>query len=162
MSCLDKYASQLPVNTAPAGYQCPKCKQCIFPPVNLVSPVVDVLKQKLENLTWSRIGLLPIGDATQTNLNDLVNESLVDGTEPPIYINNDDETNGFVIVNDQIKTESKHEAILPTQMTENSLVTVKKIENEPLVKQKEQTDRIYNEQSQINISHNRGICLKFS
>ena len=57
MNCLNKYASQLPADTAPAGYQCPKCKECLFPPNNLVSPVVDVLKQKIQNMTWSRIGL---------------------------------------------------------------------------------------------------------
>jgi len=48
LNCLDKYASQLPADTAPAGYQCPKCKECLFPPNNLVSPVVDVLKQKFK------------------------------------------------------------------------------------------------------------------
>jgi hypothetical protein len=47
----------LPANTAPAGYQCPKCKECIFPPQNLVSPVVEALKSKLDTASWSRIGL---------------------------------------------------------------------------------------------------------
>jgi hypothetical protein len=56
-SCLDKYASSLPANTAPAGYQCPKCKECLFPPSNLVSPVVEMLKSKLETVEWARIGL---------------------------------------------------------------------------------------------------------
>ena len=56
-SCLDRYASKLPANTAPAGYQCPKCKECIFPPSNLVSPVVEEVRKKLETVSWSRIGL---------------------------------------------------------------------------------------------------------
>lgn len=56
-SCLNKYASELPGDTAPAGYQCPKCKECIFPPPNLVSPVVDMLRKKLETVSWSRVGL---------------------------------------------------------------------------------------------------------
>ncbi len=56
-SCIDKYASELPSNTAPAGYQCPKCKEGIFPPSNLVSPIVDALKLKLESVAWSRVGL---------------------------------------------------------------------------------------------------------
>ena len=56
-SCLDKYAAQLPADTAPAGYQCPKCKEGIFPPANLTSPVVDMLKHKLETVSWSRVGL---------------------------------------------------------------------------------------------------------
>ena len=47
----------MPSTTAPAGYQCPKCKECIFPPVNLVSPVVDALKSKLVNASWAKIGL---------------------------------------------------------------------------------------------------------
>jgi hypothetical protein len=54
---LNKYASSLPSTTAPAGYQCPKCKECIFPPSNLVSPVVDSLKSKLTQVSWAKIGL---------------------------------------------------------------------------------------------------------
>ena len=47
----------LPANTAPAGYQCPKCKEGLFPSPNIVSPVVDILRKKLESVEWSRVGL---------------------------------------------------------------------------------------------------------
>ncbi|VEN55581.1 unnamed protein product, partial [Callosobruchus maculatus] len=46
-SCLDHYARQLPSTTAPRGYTCPSCKSPLFPAPNLISPVADVLKEKL-------------------------------------------------------------------------------------------------------------------
>uniref|UniRef100_A0ABM5F3C1 Zinc finger protein-like 1 n=1 Tax=Pogona vitticeps TaxID=103695 RepID=A0ABM5F3C1_9SAUR len=56
-------ASQLPKNTAPAGYQCPSCQGPIFPPANLVSPVASVLREKLSTVNWARAGLgLPLID----------------------------------------------------------------------------------------------------
>lgn len=60
-SCLNELASQLPPNTAPAGYQCPSCQGPIFPPANLVSPVVSALREKLATVNWARTGLgLPL------------------------------------------------------------------------------------------------------
>jgi hypothetical protein len=56
-TCIDKYASSLPANTAPAGYQCPKCKECIFPPTNLASPIAQVIRDKLKDFNWARAGL---------------------------------------------------------------------------------------------------------
>ncbi|XP_028660070.1 zinc finger protein-like 1 [Erpetoichthys calabaricus] len=56
-SCLNSLAGQLPVNTAPAGYQCPSCQGPIFPPSNLVSPVAEVLREKLSTVNWARAGL---------------------------------------------------------------------------------------------------------
>ncbi|XP_078238198.1 zinc finger protein-like 1 [Pogona vitticeps] len=62
-SCLNETASQLPKNTAPAGYQCPSCQGPIFPPANLVSPVASVLREKLSTVNWARAGLgLPLID----------------------------------------------------------------------------------------------------
>ncbi|XP_055351084.1 zinc finger protein-like 1 [Paramacrobiotus metropolitanus] len=62
-SCLNRYASQLPANTAPAGYKCYTCSQCIFPKGNLASPVADALRQQLETVNWGRAGLgLPLLD----------------------------------------------------------------------------------------------------
>jgi len=105
-SCIDKYASSLPVNTAPAGYQCPKCKECIFPPSNIVSPVVDVLRKKLESVEWSRAGLgqsllkiddnLDINDEEETQEETVIKKS-----------NNEDESNGFVIVSEQQNQQTK-------------------------------------------------------
>ncbi|KAM8940020.1 zinc finger protein-like 1 [Pelodytes ibericus] len=60
-SCLNDLASQLPPNTAPAGYQCPSCQGPIFPPANLVSPVASTLREKLSTVNWARTGLgLPL------------------------------------------------------------------------------------------------------
>lgn len=59
--CLDRYARNLPGETAPAGYTCPTCQDCIFAPENLVSPVADELKKLLSNVNWARAGLgLPL------------------------------------------------------------------------------------------------------
>ncbi|XP_033217588.1 zinc finger protein-like 1 homolog [Belonocnema kinseyi] len=60
-ACLDKYARNLPATTAPAGYTCSTCHSRIFPETNLVSPVADVLREKLAGVNWARAGLgLPL------------------------------------------------------------------------------------------------------
>ncbi|XP_018333415.1 zinc finger protein-like 1 homolog [Agrilus planipennis] len=60
-SCFDQYARKLPSTTAPAGYTCPSCKCSLFPSSNVVSPVVDVLREKLAGVNWARAGLgLPL------------------------------------------------------------------------------------------------------
>jgi hypothetical protein len=60
-ACLDQFAHQLPATTAPAGYMCPSCKVGLFPANNLVSPVADVLREKLAGVNWARAGLgLPL------------------------------------------------------------------------------------------------------
>nr|BAJ96624.1 predicted protein [Hordeum vulgare subsp. vulgare] len=102
-SCLNKYASELPGDTAPAGYQCPKCKECIFPPPNLVSPVVDMLRKKLETVSWSRVGL---GQSPLVANSGGGNEE--SPTRPLLAASTstnsaDDESNGFVIVSQQNK-----------------------------------------------------------
>ena len=59
--CLDKWARSLPANTAPAGYTCPTCQECIFPHDKLVSPVADALRKILSDVNWARPGLgLPL------------------------------------------------------------------------------------------------------
>jgi len=48
----------LPMDTtAPAGYTCPTCQECVFPPDNMVSPVVDELRSILKEVNWARAGL---------------------------------------------------------------------------------------------------------
>ncbi|KAE8741912.1 hypothetical protein FOCC_FOCC012564 [Frankliniella occidentalis] len=62
-ACLDAHARRLPATTAPAGYTCPfsNCTQLLFPASNLVSPVADVLREKLAGVNWARAGLgLPL------------------------------------------------------------------------------------------------------
>lgn len=56
-SCLNRYASQLPANTAPAGYKCSTCAHCIFPNGNVATPVADALRKHLETVDWGRAGL---------------------------------------------------------------------------------------------------------
>lgn len=59
--CLNQFASQMPSNTAPAGYSCPTCKHGLFPPANLMSPVAEALRQMLIQVNWARAGLgLPL------------------------------------------------------------------------------------------------------
>ncbi|XP_050709844.1 zinc finger protein-like 1 [Eriocheir sinensis] len=59
--CLNHWASQLPPNTAPAGYRCPMCSEPVFPAPNLVSPVADYLRETLAAYPWARTGLgLPL------------------------------------------------------------------------------------------------------
>ncbi|KAL4717908.1 hypothetical protein ACJJTC_001326 [Scirpophaga incertulas] len=60
-SCAEGRYRALPRTTAPAGYQCPSCATPVFPPSNLVSPVADVLREKLAGVNWARAGLgLPL------------------------------------------------------------------------------------------------------
>ncbi|TRY87698.1 hypothetical protein DNTS_025306 [Danionella cerebrum] len=60
-SCLNQFASEQPLYTAPAGYQCPTCQGPLFPPSNLASPVADTLREQLSSVNWARSGLgLPL------------------------------------------------------------------------------------------------------
>lgn len=112
-ACLDKYASGLPVNTAPAGYQCPKCKEGIFPPSNIVSPVVDALRSKLETVKWSRVALgHPIlGEKINKDSESELSFKEEKDVQENKFLNGlEDESNDFVIVteqNKQIKTNDK-------------------------------------------------------
>ena len=56
-SCFDAYERALPANTAPAGYLCPVCSACIFPPPNSSSPVIEALCSLLATVNWARAGL---------------------------------------------------------------------------------------------------------
>jgi len=59
--CLDSWARQYPAHTAPAGYTCPVCRECIFPKPNQESPLVHSLKHTLGRANWARAGLgLPL------------------------------------------------------------------------------------------------------
>lgn len=53
-SCLDERESAMPSNTAPGGHTCPTCYDQIFPSSNLISPVADVLRNRLKKTSWGR------------------------------------------------------------------------------------------------------------
>uniref|UniRef100_A0A5S6QWE2 Zinc finger protein-like 1 homolog n=1 Tax=Trichuris muris TaxID=70415 RepID=A0A5S6QWE2_TRIMR len=57
VECLDKWAHNLPSNTAPAGYKCTVCEAMIFPRPNQIGPMVDALKASLGSAEWARVGL---------------------------------------------------------------------------------------------------------
>ncbi|KAL0270083.1 UNVERIFIED_CONTAM: hypothetical protein PYX00_007605 [Menopon gallinae] len=60
-ACIDKYGHKFPITTAAAGFTCPSCKVCLIPESNLVSPVADILRQRLASVNWARRGLgLPL------------------------------------------------------------------------------------------------------
>lgn len=139
-SCLDKYMAALPANTAPAGYQCPKCKEGLFPSPNIVSPVVDILRKKLESVEWSRVGL------GQSLLQ--INESLVieDDISSPSELEIEkhqvvkkslngleDDSNGFVIVSEQQqnRSNSQEKLLYNTNETSSQLPVV---DSTPIVK----------------------------
>lgn len=127
-SCLDKYAANLPANTAPAGYQCPKCKEGLFPSSNIASPVADALRKKLESVEWSRVGLgqkntnEPILD-----MNDLVVPEVDKQHSAKSSIGLEDESNGFVIVSERNQSNSQ-EKLLNTTDT-SSPIEAKKSKN---------------------------------
>ncbi|XP_022711290.1 zinc finger protein-like 1 homolog [Varroa jacobsoni] len=54
--CLDEQLSQLPLTTAPAGYACPMCGHEVIPRDNVVSPVADIVRVKLERARWANPG----------------------------------------------------------------------------------------------------------
>ncbi|CAF1189988.1 unnamed protein product [Didymodactylos carnosus] len=103
-SCLNQYFQKLPLNTAPDGYQCPQCKQCIFPQANLVSPIADQLRQKLATVTWARAGLgLPLVEDNRSQ-----RQSPQQLTET--------EKNGYVIVSQQQQqNQSSSSVSLPVE-----------------------------------------------
>ncbi|XP_004713577.1 zinc finger protein-like 1 [Echinops telfairi] len=75
-ACLNECASQLPRNTAPAGYQCPNCNGPIFPPSNLAGPVASALREKLTMVNWARAGLgLPLIDEVASPESEPLNTS---------------------------------------------------------------------------------------
>lgn len=53
-ACLNERESALPSNTAPGGHTCPTCYDQIIPPSNLISPVADVLRNRLKKTSWGR------------------------------------------------------------------------------------------------------------
>ncbi|XP_065661784.1 zinc finger protein-like 1 homolog isoform X2 [Hydra vulgaris] len=55
--CFNKWALKFSENASSASYQCPDCKAPVFPSTALVSPVADVVRQRLTAVAWGRRGL---------------------------------------------------------------------------------------------------------
>ncbi|XP_014232772.1 zinc finger protein-like 1 [Trichogramma pretiosum] len=53
-ACLDAHCRSLSESTENANFQCPECYTEIIPQPNLVSPVADVLREKLTHVNWAR------------------------------------------------------------------------------------------------------------
>lgn len=79
LECLNNYASQLPPNTAPAGYVCPICTMPIFSftPGSTKSPVGSQLEKTLADYPWARegIGLGLMDSKVQTNADNSSNSN---------------------------------------------------------------------------------------
>jgi len=84
VACLEKYYSDLPPNTAPAGYIAPNNGGPLFPKENQAGPVVDKLRQVLSKCKWARVGLglpliddlpLPIKEENEVKPLEIVNEN---------------------------------------------------------------------------------------
>ncbi|XP_070578448.1 zinc finger protein-like 1 homolog [Ptychodera flava] len=119
--CLDQYAKEFPANTAPAGYTCPTCKNGIFPPNNLVSPVADALKQQLSRVNWARAGLgLPlIDEPTEQDLDARSSEALVSGDETRTMTSNQTRLdNRASAVSTPQKTTPKYSSTAAVDITE--------------------------------------------
>ncbi|XP_014205981.1 zinc finger protein-like 1 homolog isoform X2 [Copidosoma floridanum] len=53
-ACLDDHCRSLPESQSSSNYVCPACTTRIIPQPNLVSPVADVLREKLAGVNWAR------------------------------------------------------------------------------------------------------------
>jgi len=84
-SCLDRAMRSLPMDTtAPAGYSCPTCQECIFPPDNLVSPVADELRSILKEVNWARAGLgMPLLPKQEEAIVAPIHDAHISSTPPP-------------------------------------------------------------------------------
>ncbi len=77
LDCLNRYANELPSNTAPAGYTCPTCNRPLFPSSTASSPVAVCLQRTLSDVSWARIGLgMPLIDSTDNSYSELNESSL--------------------------------------------------------------------------------------
>lgn len=126
-SCVDKFARQLPDNTAPAGYVCPTCSTGIFPTTNVISPVADVLRQSLSRLTWAQTGLghLPLQDLSQ-ELHSHSTGSLNDSS------NGHEQVNGIAEESPLLPSNSKHSMVSMDGYTAPTRVDhVEKVSNTP-------------------------------
>ncbi|XP_066996329.2 zinc finger protein-like 1 homolog [Anabrus simplex] len=127
-TCLNQYARDLPPTTAPAGYLCPSCKVGIFPVPNLVSPVADVLREKLAGVNWARAGLgLPLlledrDEGIRPKVND--NKTLMSSVTEDISSNQRPHTPDQSVVSNS-KFEHNHSGPSSNQLVnEHSVVNV--------------------------------------
>lgn len=168
-SCLDKFASAMPATTAPAGFQCPKCKEGIFPSANQVSPVADALKEKLKSASWSRIGL---GQSIIEDSSAGLEAESVEGERPDFVSTTvatttngvEDEKSDFVIVPKQLSSASTADkpaksAAQTTSSKPNtsSMLTANKASN---MKVKSELNRAFDPspgQTTATLKHNRNM-----
>ncbi|XP_058808484.1 zinc finger protein-like 1 [Phymastichus coffea] len=87
--CLDAHCRSLPESTNAANYDCPTCNTHIIPQPNLVSPVADVLREKLNGVNWARLaqGLPLLSFDREEKPNQMCNVMESDSTQSTSYQN---------------------------------------------------------------------------
>jgi len=63
LDCLNRYASELPRTTAPAGYVCPQCEKPIIPSESMTSPIAETIRKCLMHMDWAEQALPKTKDA---------------------------------------------------------------------------------------------------
>lgn len=94
--CLNVREASLPANTAPSGHTCPTCSEPIFPPPNLISPIADVLRNRLGQVNWGRNELgLPLlsEDQDKENTNRAINHQLAYSSSPSSGVTQKNQSN---------------------------------------------------------------------
>lgn len=108
-ACLNQRQGALPENTAPGGHTCPSCSHPIFPPVNLISPVADVLRSRLGQVNWGRNELgLPL--LSEEKIESVMSTPSLDQTN--IHSNMEKHKQNGVFYNNRNQTASPHSVLL--------------------------------------------------
>lgn len=152
--CLDKYARDMPSDTAPAGYTCPKCQDCLFPPSNALSPVADALKALLKDVNWARAGLgMPLLEGERRPA---ASTSPV-GPRPNPEGENDTTTNVGVHQTSAMSTSNfdTSSSVMMTPRgkpaTSNSLVDYDSLTSSPLLRDPDNDDNKYKRKSALEM-----------
>ncbi|KAI2805503.1 Zinc finger protein-like 1 [Blomia tropicalis] len=115
MECLNNYASQLPSNTAPAGYVCPTCTIPIFTSLSgsVKSPVALALEKSLSGIAWAREGI-GHGLMGSDSRNTLSNEN-------SLISNNNNLHNGSILLNETKMNSGGSNSNFTPKILHNSL-----------------------------------------
>lgn len=111
--CLNARQAALPPTTAPGGHTCPACSNPIFPPTNLISPVADMLKNRLGQVNWGRneLGLPMLSDESSNHSS---TQAVAMNTMTKVHHSTVDrnKSNGAYFNNTNSKVDSPHSVLL--------------------------------------------------